>query len=262
MKYTAPFIAVIVALAIPALANDSVPGGITEVSVRYSSGWIGRMYSVWLKADGTAIFRGDRRVPRLGTFQSQFPKGEFAKLAAYLVEIGYASLDKDQNRRGTDGSSFLITIKPTNGKPKEILLHNPEDLTAPPKLWAIKHIVDSLTSDLPWEDYSDSPSDMKPTDPTEIIIPEFKLPAQPPGRVSLQRVAEHAWLCSHEFDAHAQGVNIVLDVSESKRTSETIAIDMTNQSVAHILNHVASLEGLTLTHKGRTIVIREKPGSL
>ena len=66
------------------LPQKAMPGGITEVSVQYSAPWVGKIYSVWLKSDGTAIFRGDHHVSRLGTFQARFPTAEFKKLAAYL----------------------------------------------------------------------------------------------------------------------------------------------------------------------------------
>ncbi|MDD4872179.1 MAG: DUF6438 domain-containing protein [Kiritimatiellae bacterium] len=255
-------ISVLFVLATSVFAEDNISNRIDEISVEYSKGWIGKIYSVWLKADGTAIYRGDHEVSRLGTFQASFPKKKFKKLAEYLEEINYDSLDKEQNEHGTDRPCFLIKIKPYHAKPKEIFLHNPEDDTAPPKLWAIKRIIESITVDLPWMEHTYLPEKIKPTSPEQIIIPEFKFPAEPPGRISLQRAAENVWLYSREFDPYHTGINIVLDVSENRRTRETIAIDMKNVSIEQILNYIASIEGLTLIRTGRTFIIRERVISL
>ena len=255
-------ISVLFVLATSVFAEDNISNRIDEISVEYSSGWIGKIYSVWLKADGTAIYRGDHEVSRLGTFQASFPKKEFKKLAEYLEEINYDTLDKEQNEHGTDRPCFLIKIKPYHAKQKEIFLHNPEDDTAPPKLWAIKRIIESITVDLPWMEHTYLPEEIKPTSPEQIIIPEFKFPAEPPGRISLQRAAENVWLYSREFDPYLTGINIVLDVSENRRTRETIAINMKNVSIEQILNYIASIEGLTLIRTGRTFIIRERVISL
>lgn len=262
MKQTLQIFALLIGLAVPAIAEDIVPGGITEVSAEYSTGWIGRIYSIWLKADGTAVFRGERQITRLGVFQAQFPKEEFKKLAAFLLEQDYTSFTNEYNRTGTDGACFLLKITAIGKKPKEILVHNPHDESAPPKFWAIKHIIESITANLPWQEFSNLSDKVEPTDPAKIIIPEFKIPEQLPGNASLQRVTERILLYSREFDPYARGISIILDIPEAKRTRETLAIDLKNQSILQILNHVASLEGLILARKGRTIVIQERQGAL
>lgn len=98
------------------------------------------VYSLTLKEDGTAIYKGTRFVDRIGTYEGHFNPGDLDRLASTMARLGGAKWKASYTANVTDLPSQIVTIKTSSGK-RTIREYGS---TGPEGLWAFQEIIDGV----------------------------------------------------------------------------------------------------------------------
>ncbi|MBS0202031.1 MAG: hypothetical protein JSS49_03965 [Planctomycetes bacterium] len=136
--------------------------GVTEIGLeRTACHGTCPIYTVVFKADGTFRYVGEDHVTRKGKHTGRVSPDQFNRLAEYLIESGYMSLDAtyDLPEVADFPTTYTMAIVDTKRK----LVKNYGDL-GPIKLWALQQSIDALLAEAEWDraDGAVSPPDKRP----------------------------------------------------------------------------------------------------
>ena len=125
--------------------------GITELALERTACYgLCSMYTVVLRADGTATYTGRGNVTLLGEHTGAIEPSTFQRLAALAEEIGFMSTFSTVYSCGvTDNpTSFVSVVK--DGQRKTIRHYAP-DVTGPLALWWLEQLIDEVAHGVKWQ---------------------------------------------------------------------------------------------------------------
>lgn len=103
-------------------------------------------YEVTLRADGSAVWNGDRFVDRIGRFHGQFDGSDFDRLARFIERSGFFEWDEEYSGGVSDIPDYELTV--VGGDQKKRVLQNATD--EPADFWVIAALVDGLAAGIDW----------------------------------------------------------------------------------------------------------------
>ena len=104
------------------------------------------IYEITLRADGSAEWRGDRFVERLGRFHGQANPGDVAKLARLVDRSGLVGWDDEYMGNVTDAPTYELTV--VAGRTTKTVRQNATD--EPADFWVVAAVVDHFAAEIDW----------------------------------------------------------------------------------------------------------------
>lgn len=104
------------------------------------------VYSVTLRADGTATWNGEAFVDRLGEFRGEFWEGEFDRLARFIQRSGFFDWHDEYAEAVTDNPTYTIEVE-RDGRSKRVLQYATDE---PSDFWVIGRLIDSIAAEATW----------------------------------------------------------------------------------------------------------------
>lgn len=99
------------------------------------------IYTLTLRADGTAIYRGEDYVERVGLYQGRFWKGSFERLETLVERLGFWALEPCyDNVSVTDMPSQIVTVA-VGERRKTVEEYG---FSGPAELWALQVAIDAV----------------------------------------------------------------------------------------------------------------------
>ena len=125
--------------------------GVTEISLE-RSGCFGfcSMYTVTLRADGTASFEGKGNVKFVGHYVGTLDQRAFEALARFSEEIGF--LDKLPSRQYcavTDNPTVYVLV--AKAGERRVIKHYAPDRDGPATLWWFEQAIDVVQDGITWK---------------------------------------------------------------------------------------------------------------
>lgn len=123
--------------------------GVTEIGLeRTACNGTCPVYTVIFKSDGTFRYVGEENVMRKGKLSGRISPDQFHRLAEYLIESGYMSMEANYDLPMIAGFPSTFTMAVVGEKRK--LVRNYGDL-GPVKLWALQQSIDSMLAVAEWD---------------------------------------------------------------------------------------------------------------
>jgi hypothetical protein len=105
-------------------------------------------YTVVIKRDGTVRYRGEQHAKLAGEHTGKVSQAAFRRLAAFVLEAGFADFETTYSAPVTDmPSTYTMILK--DGRPKVVKDYGD---AGPTKLWAIEQLIDKLLLETTWDD--------------------------------------------------------------------------------------------------------------
>ena len=98
------------------------------------------VYTLTLRADGTAIYEGEAHVARIGTYRGKFWARDLERLSGAMQGLGSDKWKKSYASGATDQSSQIVTIVTGDGK-RTIREYGH---VGPDGLWALQTMIDGI----------------------------------------------------------------------------------------------------------------------
>lgn len=105
------------------------------------------LYSVTLRADGSANWDGERFVDRLGPHEGRVHPDDFARLARFLARVRFLEWEPEHLGGATDLPDFVLTVQA--GDHSHRVRQNGTD--EPPDFWVAAALVDHLAEAVAWQ---------------------------------------------------------------------------------------------------------------
>jgi hypothetical protein len=108
------------------------------------------MYTVVLRADGTATYVGRGNVERLGEHSGVIEPAMFQRLGALAKEIGFMDDFSSTYSCGvTDNPTVYVSVV-SAGK-RRTIQHYAPNATGPMALWWLEHLIDEVANGAEWQ---------------------------------------------------------------------------------------------------------------
>lgn len=107
------------------------------------------VYSVTLRADGSASYVGYEYVERIGSYHAQPYQFDFEKVANAIEELNFFELDNVYDEGWVDAEVVSTTVVAGNCPSKTVTTYNSSE--PPLELWSIDTLIDGVVSQIDWE---------------------------------------------------------------------------------------------------------------
>ncbi len=126
------------------------PSAITEIALE-RTGCFGfcPMYTVYLRADGTAEYRGYGNVLLIGTHVGRLSPESFQVLAHLADDLGIFDLESDYSCLVTDNPTVYVAL--TKDATRKTIRHYAPDDSGPPRLWWFEQCLDRIVDGIRWQ---------------------------------------------------------------------------------------------------------------
>jgi Domain of unknown function (DUF6438) len=104
------------------------------------------VYEVTLAADGSATWKGERFVDRLGLYQGQVDLDDYGRLARFIQRAGLLGWATEYVANVTDLPNYYLTVV-ADGQTKTVRQYG---LDEPADFWVIAALVDCLAGAVDW----------------------------------------------------------------------------------------------------------------
>jgi hypothetical protein len=105
------------------------------------------VYTIQYRRDGSVAYTGERHVERIGQRTGRISVTEFAQLARFVEQQGFASLETWYRAGGTDLPTATVTVTYDDGHSKTVSDYGS---SGPPSLWAIHRVLDGVLTQARW----------------------------------------------------------------------------------------------------------------
>ena len=122
---------------------------ISEIQQELTSGWAGPVYTVVLRREGTAEYRGECCVPMLGFYRAHIDSATFISLAAYLMRHNFGALQGIYKDLSLEEDHFLRTMTTVVMGDDTIVIDHYEGY-GPPVLRQIEGSINEVVYALHW----------------------------------------------------------------------------------------------------------------
>jgi Domain of unknown function (DUF6438) len=103
-------------------------------------------YEVVLHQDGSATWRGEAYVDRIGDHAGQFDVSDFERLAALVERVGFFSWQDEYTQPVTDLPTYVLAVTTTE-RSKSVVQYATDD---PPNFWVLASLVDHIAGHATW----------------------------------------------------------------------------------------------------------------
>lgn len=104
------------------------------------------VYSVTLRRDGSAIWRGEAFTSRLGSYPGEVFEGDFENLAAFIERCGFFDWADRYAEEVTDNPEYVLEVV-RQGTTKRVVQYATEE---PQDFWTIATLIDGVASLIEW----------------------------------------------------------------------------------------------------------------
>jgi hypothetical protein len=105
------------------------------------------VYSITLRRDGLATWRGEAFISRLGSHQGEVFEGEFENLAALIERCGFFDWADRYAEDVTDNPEYVLEVA-RQGKAKRVVQYATDE---PQDFWTIATVIDGVASLIEWQ---------------------------------------------------------------------------------------------------------------
>jgi len=128
--------------------DDQNDHGVSEIGIEHTACFGScPIFTFLVKSDGTYRYHGEGFVERKGDFTGKVNTWQYARLAEFIKQSGYADLKESYAANVTDMPTIYTTVV-IDGKRKVIRDYAH---ARPANLWAVEKLIDTLLLDAEWD---------------------------------------------------------------------------------------------------------------